>query len=149
MDLFIGDVDVKTRSVHFYVQRQTRFTTANAVVPFELVQLNNGNAITLAGIFTAPVGGIYHFEFHGVKDVTADPLVIYLRLNSVNVAATISSNNGNLNDFVTLSLSASLNLASGDRVDLYNGSPGILIDSLGQHTTHFTGYLVEEDLTII
>jgi len=149
VDLFIGAVDVKSNSVHFYVQRQSRFTTVNAIVPFEVVQLNNGNAMTPAGIFTAPVGGIYHFEFHGVKDVTQDPLNIDLRVNNMNVAATISSNNGDLNDFVTLSLSASLNLAAGDKVDLFKDSAGVLFDSVTQHTTHFTGYLVEENVTII
>ena len=60
---FIGQVDVKTKTVHFFVQRNSPFSTTNAVIPFDVACLNQGNAFDLAsGIFTVPVPGIYHFD---------------------------------------------------------------------------------------
>jgi len=43
-----------------------------------------------------------------------------------------------------VSLSASLQLAAGDRVDLYNLNTGVLVDD-NDHYTHFSGWLVEEE----
>ena len=43
----IGDVDVTTKSVHFYVQRNTDFS-ANDVIPWEVVRLNEGGDMDLS-----------------------------------------------------------------------------------------------------
>ena len=49
----IGTVDIKTKNAHFYVQRKSSFGIPNAVIPFELAPLNEGNAFNwLSGIFT-------------------------------------------------------------------------------------------------
>ena len=138
----IGHVDVKTSTAHFYVQRKSSFGS-NAVVPFELARLNEGNAFNLkSGIFTVPVTGIYHFEFSGVKLNYASHLSIFLQVNGVNVG--LANTKGGANDVATLS--ASLRLVAGDRVNLYNpAGRGEIID--GQSSlTHFSGWLVEEDL---
>jgi len=62
-------VDVKTKTVHFYVQLKNDFGTTNVTIPWNVEQLNEGNAMDLAsGIFTVPVDGLYHFEFSAHKD---------------------------------------------------------------------------------
>jgi len=127
------------------VQKSSYFDTA-AVIPFEFAQLNEGNAFELAsGTFTAPVSGIYHFQFSGVKKGIATSLNIYLQLNGNHVGMAIASP-GKTGSFDTASLSASLRLKSGDKVRLYNVPGSVLHDYLDEHWTHFSGWLVEEDL---
>jgi len=70
-------------------------------------------------------------------------LSIYLQVKGANVG------NAHTDPFVTgsfdsISLSASLRLAAGDRVNLFNEG-GVLADD-GRHFTHFAGWLVEEEL---
>lgn len=135
---------MQTKTVHFYVQRNSSFSTVNAVISFELARLNEGNAFDLtSGIFTVPVKGIYHFDFSAFKNGTPNVLGIYLQVNGANIgsAATLQTGTGSW-DAVTLS--ASLRLAAGDRVNLFIDS-GVLLDSFNHHT-HFTGWLVEEEL---
>lgn len=102
---------------------------------------------TLTGIFTAPVAGTYHFEFHGVKEISPDQLELFLQLNGNNVGAAVATNSANFDNLFTLSLSASLQLQIGDRVNMYKGQDGTLKDDT-RHMTHFTGILIEEDLIV-
>ena len=139
-------MDVKTKSVHFYVQRNSSFDSdTGAYIPFELARLNEGGAFNLAsGNFTAPVQGIYHFQFSAVNDKAATSLDIVLRVNGANVGETRTHQTatGNLD---TVSLSASLRLKAGDTVNLFKIRTGTLYDYFF-HLTHFSGWLVEEDL---
>jgi hypothetical protein len=141
----IGQVDVKTKIVHFYVQRNSYFRTDYAVIPFELARLNEGGAFNLtSGIFTAPSAGIYHFDFSAVKSESATWLSICLQVNGANVGYAYAGQYATRSNDV-VSLSASLRLAKGDRVNLYNYARGVLYD-YNYHRTHFTGWLVEEEL---
>ena len=82
----VGKLDVKTKTVHFNMQRKTPFITIG-VIPFELSPLNEGQAMNLAtGIFSVPVPGIYHFEFSGVKYATENQAGVKLQINGENVA---------------------------------------------------------------
>ena len=133
---------MKTKTVHFYVQKSSYFDNA-AVIPFEFAQLNEGNAFELAsGTFTAPVSGIYHFHFSGVKESSAKSLAVYLQVNGNHVGMAAASGKSNS---VSASLSASLRLKGGDKVRLYNEPGSWLHDYGSEHWTHFSGWLVEED----
>lgn len=132
-----------TDGVHFYVQRNKIFKESNAIITFQLEVLNIGNAMNLSsGIFTAPVGGIYHFEFCGTKDNSETQLVIFMEVNGAHVGAAQTSGLKPMS--LNINLAVSLRLKLGDRVNLYKSS-GILFDS-NSHFTHFSGWLVEEDL---
>ena len=142
----VGDVDVKTKSVHFYVQRNTTFSTGSAVIPWEVEILNEGAAMDLAsGSFTAPVPGIYHFNFSGLKDDSALYLNAHLQVNGATIAAAGTNSDSQLGTFNSYSLSASLRLKIGDRVSMFNSGNGALF-YMNTRKTHFTGWLVEQDL---
>jgi len=164
-ETWIGNVEIKTKSVHFYVQRSTKYPPGSVFGPitFDIEQLNVGGAMNLeTGEFTAPVDGTYHFEFRCLKDkVLPEELVIYLRKRAKDrnnsrlpsgsvligkeliVAGTLMSN---LSYRSTGSLTASLKLKASDVVNLYSRNRrDNLYDSVA-HYTQFTGWLVEEDL---
>jgi len=144
-----GSVDVKTASVHFHVQRSVDFSLNHAVIPFDIVRLNVGGAMNPAtGVFTAPVNGIYHFEFFGLSKPIDPPVWIYiaLQVNGVEISSSYAFENSGIYRSIS-GISASLRLKNGDQVRLYKTS-GILGDDGSQHYTDFTGWLVEEDVIL-
>ena len=142
----IGILDVKTKNVHFYVQRNSSFVKANSIIPFELARLNKGRAMNLvSGIFTAPVTGVYNFQFTGVKAGSSDYLDIFLQVNGENVGFAYTDDPSHTKSASVISLTASLRLRVNDKVNLYKRNVGILYDS-NLHHTHFTGWLVDEEL---
>lgn len=141
----IGNIAHKSSPVFFYLQKETTFEKDGQVLPFELERLNIGGAMNFTtGTFTAPVSGIYHFAFSGRKNDKGG-IYINLRVNDEVIGAASS---GRHNASVTLSLLSTLRLRTGDRVDLftfyYEG--GMLYDDSISHYTHFSGWLLEEDL---
>jgi len=96
------------------------------------------------GVFTSPVPGIYHFEFSAQKAKTDFILSVVLQVNeaSIGMAETKlyrADENSN-----SISLTASLRLKANDRVRILRIN-GDLFDDQNHHT-HFTGWLVEEEL---
>lgn len=99
------------------------------------------------GIFTVPVNGIYHFEFSGIRDPQAYEMAIFLQLNGARVASSFSyAKTEHVSDLLTGVLNASFRLKKGDQVNLFKDN-GKLLDS-NFFYTHFTGWLVEEDLIL-
>lgn len=144
----LGNVDVKTENVHFYVQRKSPFNTSNAVIPFESEILNLGNGMDrTTGVFTVPLAGTYYFQFSGI---TNKNLEILLQVNGQNIALSaidLSFTNG-ASFYTGVTLTASLQLKANDRVNLYNNGDGELYQPDGVMdvpNTHFTGWLVDED----
>lgn len=140
----------KHEAVHFYVQKGCKSHNKMGIIPFDLVKLNMGNAFNpFNGVFTVPKPGVYQFNFTGKKThvnmlQTKDILVIFLRVNGVQVAAGAS-----LWGFPAhpISLHATLKLKKGDRVDLFKTTGALeCIDiEAGFPTSHFTGSLLQED----
>ena len=146
METRFGYMDLKTSPVHFYVQRSNRFSKKNSPITFELERLNIGGAMNIkTGIFTAPRNGVYHFDFSFLKDVSQNFVTVFLRKNGVNIGATEASGSANFD--LQSSLHSTLKLDSGDKVDLFEVRGGVIIDD-PDHYTHFTGWLIEEDLII-
>lgn len=61
----MGQVDVKTTPVHFYVQRSSVFNSVDKTITFDKVVLNIGNAMDNAtGEFKAPVHFYLFFSIY-------------------------------------------------------------------------------------
>ena len=104
-----------------------------------------GGAFDLSsGVFTAPVTGIYHFDFSVLKDSNAQVLSIQLQVNGVNVGTAYTTQGMQNRGLDATCLSSSLRLEKNDRVSLYSKSGGLIDNNF--HHTHFTGWLVEEGL---
>lgn len=139
----IGYNDIKTKSIHFYVQRSSSFS--GSVIPFQVSRLNYGGAMNLeSGVFTSPVSGIYHFEFSAQKAKSDHILKVALQVNEVTIGVAETNLMRAEENLNSISLTASLQLTANDRVRLYKFD-GELYDDQSHHT-HFTGWLIEEDL---
>ncbi len=135
--------------VHFYVQRNSPFSTYGTPIKFDLARVNEGNAMNLtSGIFTAPATGIYFFSFTGVAKFPASSslvyLGVYLYLNGDRIGTGyVSESNTVANQRSPLTLQSTLNLNSNDQLwveilaNLYDNS---------DHFTHFTGFMLEEEI---
>jgi hypothetical protein len=117
-----------------------------------LARVNEGNAMDLtSGKFTAPRPGIYFFSFAGVAHLESSSscwFSSYLYLNgNVIGESTVQENKGPVDQLNPLTLQSTLNLKKGDQVWVaisYDGSSSYLYDSY--HSTHFTGFLLEEEI---
>ena len=78
----IGYVDVKTSPVYFHAQKSESHTTPNTVVPFEILRLNIGNAMSTSGLFVAPKFGKYFFAYSGLSEGSS-PARVELQLKLI------------------------------------------------------------------
>jgi hypothetical protein len=151
---WIGYADVKSAPVHFYVQRKSNFKTEGTPIPFDLVRVNEGNAMDLtSGIFTAPRPGIYFFSFAGevriLDNSSGTWFFSYLYLNGNQIGTSfVQENKGPVDQYIPMSFQWTLNLKKGDQLWVqinYYISDSCLYDD-NDHTTHFTGFMLEEEI---
>jgi hypothetical protein len=149
---WIGYADVKSASVHFYVQRESNFKTIGTPIPFELVRLNEGNAMNLStGIFTAPRPGIYFFSFAGSGYFSSSSwanFIFYLYLNGNLIGSSFIGENKSPDQWSPMSFQSTLNLKKGDRVWMqisYSSSSSFMYNNI-DHQTHFTGFMLDEEI---
>jgi hypothetical protein len=150
---WIGYADVKSAPVHFHVMRNSNFNTERIPVPFDLVRVNEGNAMNLtSGKFTAPQPGIYFFSFAGVARLKSSSTSVAfsssLFLNGNIIGSSyVHENYGPVDQWSPFTLQSTLNLKKGDRVWMQIGYTGesFLTDN-SYHWTHFTGFMLEEEI---
>lgn len=141
-ETLIGNVEMKTKSVNFHVQRKSGLSK-RGIIPFDIERLNVGGAMNLtSGVFTVPLNGTYHFQFSAVKPLGASEIYIILRVNGVGIGSGFGTNAHYV--YLPTFSSASAKLKVGDQVYLLNHR-GQLHDTPGEHFTQFNGWLVEED----
>jgi hypothetical protein len=143
-------------STYFYVQKDAEFNKINTPIPFEIPKLNIGNAMDLSsGKFTAPRAGIYYFSFTGlvsfpVTGSTETYLGVELILNDEAVAlGTVDEANTIDSQLTPFTFHSTLDLKSGDIIWLqikHLTSGAYLYDTLDWQSTHFTGWILEEDI---
>ena len=122
--------------VAFDFRRITSYTTASTVVPYEEEVLNVGGAMSMTGVFTAPIDGVYEFSFAYNKYGGDGLQAMYIRVDEVPVAHIFA-----YSGYDSASESLILNLAKGQRVDVYlREYTGLVADSY--RDAHFTGHLV-------
>ena len=142
----IGSLSINTLigGVYFYAQMKNSFTEVGKIVPFDWIVLNQGNGLSSSnkGVFTAPRAGIYHFTFKGNTPFSiTNVVVIEIRHNGVIIGDTASGAG-------LLHIQATLKLKAGYRVSIFKSGGGILFSDKTPDT-HFSGWLLEEDVLII
>jgi hypothetical protein len=151
----IGYVDVKSAPVHFYVQRSSSFNSTGIPIPFDLERVNKGNAMDLTtGIFTVPRSGTYFFAFTGTAEFSVSSsgnrLGVGLYLNGVRIGDNWVEGPSITVDrqLTTLTLQSTLNLKTGDQlwVQITGWSAAVKLLENGHHFTHFTGFMLEEEI---
>ena len=140
----IGYNDIKTiitrddAGVYFFVTRESPYNAAGSVIKYDSIYINYGLGVNIGtGVFTAPARGVYFFSF-AAQAATANTR-IFLRKNTENLLRSEGAANRNM-----MSLSMTLDLNVGDKVDVFLES-GSLVDDTA-HNTFFSGFLIEEDL---
>lgn len=144
----IGYVDVKVKPVYFYCKRPGDYKNDNnaVILDFPSVVTYHPAMNSGRGIFTAPVAGVYQFNYHGHAyvrqeslDNTEDQTRITLLKNSVEEVASNYAYSW-YRAQTPLSFTAIIDLNVGDWIEV-RFDYGHITDS------HFSGILLEEILT--
>jgi hypothetical protein len=105
------------------------------------------------GKFTAPRPGIYFFSFTGHADFPASSsrvvLGVSLYLNGGRIGwGYVEESNNVAGQLSPLTLQSTVNLKKGDQVwlEIYVLSSGAFLADNSFHFTHFTGFMLEEEI---
>jgi hypothetical protein len=115
-------------------------------------RLNTGGAMNKkTGKFSAPRKGVYFFTFSGVSVIETAPgyVDVGLMVNGVQIGrAECAITNGG-NEWETLSLQSTIELKAGDLVwlQIVAQKSGYLQDFNEGFFTHFSGWMLQEDLS--
>ncbi|CAG0899781.1 unnamed protein product [Darwinula stevensoni] len=127
----------------FDAYRTNNYNTPASVIKYESSNVNIGNALQLStGIFTAPIAGIYAFQFHCFNGDHGTDFLVYIRQNGAR-KAEIRKYSGTMDaDFDMVGQSVILQLSRNDQVDVYLDY-GDVYGGAGRIYTHFIGYLLQ------
>jgi len=141
----IGNNDIISSPAQFFVQRNTRWSTLNTPMPFQITRLNVGNALNIeTGIFKAPKAGTYSFFFRFMQSNINASSYFQLELNGNSIGHNWGGSP--FGSYHSNAVQAILKLKVGDEITL-NLKGGELYDDGNLHT-YFSGILLEEDLVI-
>ncbi len=106
-----------------------------------------------SGIFTAPRPGMYFFSFTGVARLESSSDVgfdsrLYLNGNRIG-SSNVYEYNIPVDQWSPLTLQSTLNLKKGDQVWVtigYSSDSSSFLSDDSRHFTHFTGFLLEEEI---
>ena len=150
-------MDVKSLPTYFYVQKNSNFDKTNTPIPFEFSRLNVGSAMNLtSGIFTAPRNGNYHFSFTGLVSFpeTTGSNQVSMRVDLLSESGSVGLGTvdeaNTVNEQLTpFTFHSTLHLNSGEKIwlEIKEISPkAYLHGAIDWQTTHFTGWILEEDI---
>ncbi len=141
----IGYVDVKSGPVYFHAQSTTSFRSVNTAIPFDLIRMNVGNAISSSGLFVAPKSGKYFFAFTGLSPDNYVRVEFQMRTgvnaNWIKLGQVFGQKN-----YQTLTIQNILQLGRGDQIRLLLQAGVLFSDTLYGPLTSFSGWLMEEDI---
>nr|CAH0102649.1 unnamed protein product [Daphnia galeata] len=145
--------DANSRRIAFFVHSNTGFNKTGSIIPYQIVELNYGNALNItSGTFNVPVKGIYHFYFTALKmkKELSGTSSLTVQLKQIgNPDKVIAESHINSNDWygwfpVHLQATVHLELNSTVGVQLLLGT--IFESSEKNHLlTSFGGFLVNPD----
>jgi hypothetical protein len=156
LETWIGTADVKSAPTYFYVTRNFSLSSdVGGPIPFHLALVNAGNAIDLkTGIFTAPKSGTYFFSFTGMANFPQSSQLLRLGvgffLNGRQVGRSFVDEANSVNyQKSQLTLQSTFGLNEGDRIwlQIIFMASGVSLFDNEWHYTHFTGFILDEDLS--
>jgi hypothetical protein len=148
LQTLIGIVDVKSAPVYFQAQRTTSYSTVGSVVPFDLIRLNDGEALDPSGVFVAPASGKYFFGFSGLSDNGALARVVLEVKNASSLDWSRVGEGYGDNKFKTFAFHATLELLKDDQVRLVLTQGAIHDSDIHFYTNFFGVFIAQNELTV-